>query len=224
MKKLICAGSGVLKMGIKSLVLGFACLAFSSGVLAIEEQTNDDESKAQENEESSKRESRDDFSYSYIEVSFIDHGIDLNGAGTEPDGSKFELSLSLGDSLFGILNRTRSNDDQFGSGFDFDTEGYGFGFRGDSWFASYTYNTWELNNVEFDVDTIRVGFRNKWSDNFEFSASYTWNDFEDFDNENGFQVGLAYKISSKFDLVADYETLSGDFNLDTVSLGIRLNF
>ena len=97
-------------------------------------------------------------------------------------------------------------------------------FAETSWFASYTYNTWDLNNTQFDVDTIRVGFRDKWSDNFEFSASYTWNDFEGFDNENGFQVGLAYKISSSFDLVADYETISGDFNLDTVSFGIRLNF
>ena len=74
---------------------------------------------------------RNDFSYSYIEVSFIDHGIDLNGAGADSDGSKFELSLALGDSLFGILNRANTDGDQFGAGFDFDTEGYGFGFRGD---------------------------------------------------------------------------------------------
>ena len=150
--------------------------------------------------------------------------MDLNGAGADPDGHKFELSLALGDSFFGILDRKRSSGSQFGSDFDFDTDGYGFGFRGDSWFASYTYNTWELSNSEFDVDTIRVGFRDQLFDSFELSASYTWNDFEGLDNENGFQVGLAYKISSSFDLIADYETLGGDFDLDTVSLGIRLNF
>lgn len=146
------------------------------------------------------------------------------GAGTDPDGSRFELSLALGDSFFGILDRKRTSGSQFGSDFDFDTDGYGFGFRGDSWFASYTYNTWDLNNAEFDVDTKRIGFRDRWTDKLEFIASYTWNDFEGFDNENGFQVGFAYNIFFNFDLVADYETLSGDFDLDSVSLRIRLNF
>ncbi len=216
-------------MGIKPLVTGFIFLFISSGILASEEQERADGSNAQESDERSHRENRRrerkrEFSYSYIEVSSLDHGMDLGGVGADPDGHKFELSLAFGDSFFGVLDRQRTNGDLNGSGFDFDTDGYGFGFRGDSWFASYTYNTWDLNNTEFDVDTIRVGFRDRWFDSFEFSASYTWNDFEGFDNEDGFQVGLAYKISSNFDLFADYETIGGDFDLDTVSLGIRFNF
>lgn len=218
-------------MDIKSLILGPALLVLSTGILASEQQESEGGNNAQDSGERNHRESRKhdrnrdfSFSYSYIEVSSIDHGMDLNGASADPDGNKFELSLAFGDSFFGILDRKRTSGGQFGSDFDFDSDGYGFGFRGDSWFASYTYNTWDLDNAEFDVDTLRFGFRNRLSDNFEFSASYTWNDFEGFDNENGFQVGLAYKISSSFDLIADYETIEGDFDLDTVSLGIRLNF
>lgn len=216
-------------MNIKSLISGFIVMAFSSGALASEEPVNGDAGAAQQSGESNQGETRrfktkHDFAYSYIEVSSLDHGMDLNGSATDPDGNSFELSLALGDSFFGILDRKRTSGDQFGSGFDFDTDGYGFGLRGDSWFASYTYNTWDLNNAEFSVDTLRIGFRDRWSDNLEFNASYTWNDFEGFNNENGFQVGFAYNIFSNFDLVAGYETLGGDFDLDTVSLGIRFNF
>lgn len=219
-------------MDIKSLALGFGLLAFSAGALASDEQESSEGSDAQARNESNERNHRESrrrdkdhgFSYTYIEVASLDHGMDLNGFGTDPDGNRFELSLALGDSFFGVLDRKRSSGSVLGSDFDFDTEGYGFGFRGDSWFASYTYNTWDLNNAEFDVDTIRVGFRNNLTDNFELNASYTWNDFEGLDNENGFQVGLSYSITSSFDLIADYETISGDFNLDTVSLGVRLNF
>lgn len=218
-------------MGIKSLAMGFVFLLFPSIMLANDVQANSDDENVQESDDSSDQDSRrrdrnkdQDFSYSYIEVTSLDHGMDLNGGGVDLDGQSFELSLALGDSFFGILDRKRTSGDQFGSSFDFDTEGYGFGFRGDSWFTSYTYNTWDLNNSEFDVNTLRVGFRDRWFESIEFSASYTWNDFDGLDNESGFQVGLAYRISSSFDLVADYETLEGDLDLDTVSLGIRLNF
>ncbi|NKB32518.1 MAG: hypothetical protein GKR91_05410 [Pseudomonadales bacterium] len=167
---------------------------------------------------------RDDFSYSYIEISSLGYDMDVNGIDIEPNGYKAELSVSLGDSLFGIIDRKKSDERFLGGNYDFDTEGYGFGFRGERWFASYTYNNWDMDNNEFDVDTVRLGFRNMWTDRLEFNASYSWNNFEDLDSEDGFQAGFAYHFTDSFHLVADYETIGGHFDIDYVSIGLKLSF
>lgn len=166
----------------------------------------------------------EELSYSYLEVSTLDYDMDVAGFDIEPEGYKAELSVSLGNSLFGIIDRKKADTRFGGRGYDFDTEGYGFGFRGDSWFASYTYNTWDMDNNEFDVDTVRLGFRNMWTERLEFNASYSWNSFEGFDNDDGFQLGFAYKFTDNLDLVADYETIGGHFDIDYVSVGLKLNF
>tara|TARA_R110002073_G_scaffold122038_1_gene264994 strand:- start:1190 stop:1783 length:594 start_codon:yes stop_codon:yes gene_type:complete len=163
-------------------------------------------------------------SYSYLEISSIGYDMDFAGIDVEPDGYKLKLSLALGDSLFGVIDRSDSDGKFAGSNYDFDTQGYGFGLRGDSWFASYTYNTWELSGNEFDVDTIRVGFRNDWTDRLEFNASYSWNNIEDADNDDGFQVGFLYRLGGNFHLVAEYETIGGDLDIDILSAGIRMTF
>ncbi len=195
------------------LTIGYSLLLASPMVAAAEEE-----------EERGRRQHNEELSYSYLEFTNLDQGMNFGGFGVDPDGSRFELGLELGDRLFGVLDRRRSDGDLGGLDFDFESEGYGFGLRGDSWFASYTYNTWDLNNNEFDVDTIRLGFRDRWSDKFEFSASYTWNNLEDLDNEDGYQIGFAYYLSRNLSFVADYETLGGDFDIETVSLGLRLDF
>ena len=133
-----------------------------------------------------ERHSHDKLSYSFIEVSSLEYDMDIGGVDIEPDGYKVKLSVSLGDSLFGVIDRKKSDGKLGLADYDFDTEGYGFGLRGDSWFASYTYNTWDAGNDEFDVDTIRVGFRNMWTERLEFNASYSWNNIEDADNDDGF--------------------------------------
>jgi len=110
-------------------------------------------------------------SYSFIEYSALEYDADISGVDIEPDGYKLKLSVELGDSLFAMVDRVKT-DQSFSSGsLDFDTEGYGFGLRGDSWYASYSYNTWEFDSDEIDVDTIRLGFRNYWiQDRLEFNA------------------------------------------------------
>jgi len=167
---------------------------------------------------------RDKLSYSYLEISSLGYDMDVNGFDIEPNGYKAELSMSLGDSLFAIVDRKKTDTRFLGSSYDFDTEGYGFGFRGDEWFASYTYNTWDMDNNEFDVDTVRLGFRNMWTDKLEFNASYSWNNFEDLDSEDGFQAGFAYHFTDSFHFVADYETIGGHFDVDYLSLGLRVSF
>ena len=162
--------------------------------------------------------------YSYLEFSSIGYDMDIAGIDVEPDGYKMKLSLALGDSLFGVIDRSSAEGKFSGAEYDFDTEGYGFGLRGDSWFASYTYNTWELRGNEFDVDIIRVGFRNDWTERLEFNASYSWNNIEDADNDDGFQVGLVYRLGGNFHLVAEYETIGGNLDIDRLTAGVRITF
>lgn len=176
-------------------------------------------------EEHERRSNRNDsLSYSYFEASIIEYDMDIGGIDIEPDGYKIKLSVSLGDSLYAIVDRNKTDGSFSGADYEFDTQGYGFGLHGDSWYASYTNNTWDFDGNEFDVDTIRLGFRNKWSERLEFNASYSWNNIEDADNDDGFQVGIAYEITNNFHLIADYETIGGDLDVDYLSAGIRLSF
>lgn len=171
--------------------------------------------------EEEKRENRP--SWSYLKATDLTYDMDVFGVDIEPEGYQLELSLELGDHLYGFIDRSRADD----SGAvlnDFDTEGYGFGWHWDSWFASYTYDNWEIGNGEFDVDTIRLGFRDMWSERFEFNASYSWNNIEDADNDDGFQVGFAFELWDDFNLTADYETIGGDLDIDSFYVGVRFDF
>ena len=196
-------------MKIKLLVLGSTLCLASSFALAEEEKQHEH--------------SKQKLSYSYLVASSLEYDMDIAGIDVEPDGDKLKLSLSLGDSLFGVIDRQRSDGKFAGLDYDFDTEGYGFGFHGDSWYASYTYNIWDFDNNEFDVDTISLGFRDMWTDRLEFNASYSWNDIENADNEDGFQLGFAYELWEQLHLVADYETIGGHLDIDSVSVGVRFD-
>ena len=163
-------------------------------------------------------------SWTYIEASFLEYDMEPGGIDTDLEGYKLKLSLDFGGGLFGILERTKTDGKLARSDFDFDTEGYGFGFRSEQWYASYTYNTWDLDGNEFDVDTIRVGIRNRLTDNLEFNASYSWNNIEDADNDDGFQFGIAYKLQKGVFFVAEYETIGGNLDIDYLSAGFRFSF
>ena len=164
-------------------------------------------------------------SYSFIEYSALEYDIDVSGMNIDPDGYKLKLSVELGDSLFAMVDRIETDGHLGNNSFDFDTEGYGIGLRGDSWYGSYSYNTWDLGNNEFDVDTIRLGFRNYWiKDRLEFNASYSWNNIEDADNDDGFQVGFVFLLTDIIHITAEYETIGGDLDIDYVSVGLRLSF
>ena len=196
-------------------------MAFILGPTASFAQVDEEDEHENEHENEHTDESP---SYSYLEISSIGYDMDFGGIDVEPDGYKVKLSLALGDSLFGVIDRSNSDGSFSGANYDFDTQGYGFGLRGDSWFTSYTYNTWEFSNNEFDVDTLRLGFRDNWTDRLEFNASYSWNNIEDADNDDGFQVGFLYRLGGNFHLVAEYETIGGDLDIDTLTAGIRLTF
>jgi hypothetical protein len=164
-------------------------------------------------------------SYSFIEYSEIEYDMDVSGFDVDPDGYKLKLSVELGDSLFAMVDRVETDQGFSGGSFDFNTEGYGFGLRGDSWYGSYTYNTWYVGSDEFDVDTIRLGFRNYWiEDRLEFNASYSWNNIEDADNDDGFQVGFVFELTDLIHITAEYETIGGDQDIDYASIGLRLSF
>lgn len=162
--------------------------------------------------------------WAYLKGASLEYDVNYQGINVEPDGYKAQLALTFGDHLFGVLERSSTDNAALGIEYDFETEGYGFGYHWNSWFASYTYNSWELNNIDFDVDTLRVGFRDKWSERFEFNASYSWNDIDGAENEDGYQIGLAYELWDDVNVTADWETIGGLLDLDGFSLGLRLDF
>lgn len=177
-----------------------------------------------EHEEERKSRHQNDINWSHLKATSLEYDMDIQGVDAEPDGYELELSLELGDSFYGILERSRADGKLAGIEHSFDTSGYGFGFHGNRWFASYTYNTWEFDRGEFDVDTVRVGFRRNWTDRLEFNASYSWNNIEDADNDDGFQLGLAYELWEELVLTFDYETIGGDLDIDYYAVGVRFGF
>lgn len=202
---------------MKSKMLLLVCTLMALSAQTVNAAEEDERSRRHDHHDHNK-------SWSYLEASALQYDMDVAGIDVEPDGYKLKLSLELGDSLYGVIDRGRSEGSFAGRDYDFDTEGYGFGFHGDSWFASYTYNTWDFDNNEFDVDTLRVGFRNSWTERLEFNASYSWNAIEDADNEDGFQLGFAYELWDEFNLTAEYETIGGHLDVDTLTVGVRFNF
>ena len=52
--------------------------------------------------------------------------------------------------------------------------------------SQLSINTWGLSNSEVDVDTLRLVFRDNWTDRLEFNASYCWNNINGADNDDGF--------------------------------------
>lgn len=200
-------------MNLKQTVISCVLCLLSSGVLA-EEARNESKSSRHNN----------DINWSYLKASSLEYDMDIFGVDVKPDGYRLDLSLELGDSFYGILDRSRTDGNFRGTNYSFDTAGYGFGFHGDRWYASYTYNTWEFDRSEFDVDTIRVGFRRNWTDRLEFNASYSWNNIEDADNDDGFQLGLAYELWDELALTFDYETIGGELDIDYYAVGVRFGF
>lgn len=164
----------------------------------------------------------DDPSYTYFDASYVDYDVDFSNYDVSADGYKLKLSVNLLGGLFAQIDRSQTDGDGAEDNFDFDREGYGFGLHGSYWYASYTYNTWEIDDGEFDIDTLRVGLRTQWTDHIEFNASYSWNDIEDMDDGDGFQVGLVYQLTDFLHLTAEFETI-GEIDVDQLSVGIRFN-
>lgn len=173
---------------------------------------------------STHRSSHRGVSYSYVQADYLKHDLSLARQDTEPDGYNLELSLALGDHLFAVVDRRKAEGTFDGFDFDFDTQGYGFGFHGRKWYASYTYNTWDLGSDEFDIDTLRFGIRNQLTEHIELNASYAWNDVEGADDDDGFQVGLVFKVADHVSLTTEYETIGGDLDIDSWTAGLRISF
>ena len=64
------------------------------------------------------------------------------------------------------------------------------------------------------MDTGQIGIQ----------RSYSWNNIEHADNDDGFQVGFIFELTELIHLTADYETIGGDLDLDYTSFGVRLSF
>ncbi len=156
--------------------------------------------------------------YSYLEAGVVEMD-----TGATMDGFRAEASLALGDFLFAEYHRQEVTDDEGLVDLNFDIEGYGIGFRAGSIFATYAQDTWDVLGLESEVEVVRAGIRHMWNNGFELSASYTLNEFETGEEENGYQIGLSYRVIDNVDIVVDFETLDG-LDYETMMVGLRLSF
>ena len=157
-------------------------------------------------------------SYNYLEAAVVEMD-----TGTTIDGFRAEVGLALGDFFFAEYHRQELSEETALLDFTFDIEGFGIGFRAGSIFASFSQDTWDVIGVESEVDIVRAGVRHTWNNGFELSASYSLNEFEAGNEENGYQVGLAYRFIDNLDIFVDFETLDG-LDYETLMVGLRLSF
>lgn len=165
-------------------------------------------------------------SYSFVEVGYTSYDLDELGDAT---GFKLAGSAALGENFFVMADMNSTSGDYQGFDYDFDKTGYGFGIKsdtasGNSWFASYSFNTFDVEGEDFDIDTLRLGLRSQVSDTFELSVSLTSNDVEGEERENGYQFGAVYSFSDSVKFTFDYDTIAGDVDMTNTSFNVRWTF
>lgn len=180
-------------------------------------------------------------SYSFIEGGYTSYDFD----GFEPSGIKLKGSVELGEMFF--ITADYSDTTATISGFNIDIDlvstGFGAGVKYDlsnnsSVYASYTLNTWDIDNGNvssgLDFDTLRIGYRQNISESLELNASITSNEVDgqsssnvdvvsnsDSEADSGYQFGLVYAVSDTLKITADYDTID---DLKITSVGVRINF
>ncbi|PHS20676.1 MAG: hypothetical protein COA86_01650 [Kangiella sp.] len=162
--------------------------------------------------------------YTYLETAYII----FDDSGFEAKGIKLKGSIEISDYFFAVVdyNDTKGKINNFDV--DFSTKGYGIGAKADlgyddSFYISYTFNTWNLEAVssDIDVDTLRVGYRRILSKNLELNTSYTSNRIEDTQKESGYSFGAVYYVSDNIQMTFDYDTVD---KLKIISIGARVSF
>jgi hypothetical protein len=68
---------------------------------------------------------------------------------------------------------------------------------------------------------LRFGIRRQLTDQLELNA---WNNVEDGDDGDGFQVGLAFKLADHVSRTTEYETIGGDLDIDSWTASLRVSF
>jgi hypothetical protein len=162
-------------------------------------------------------------SYSFAEVGYTS----MSFAEADVDGIRLKASFPLSDYFFIAADYSNLSGD-----FDLTTPSFAYGMKSDfnnggSFFASYAFSTWDFGSVgDFDVDTLRLGYRHMVNQMFEINGSVTSNDF-DGETESGYQLGFAFEINDSMQLVMDYEIINIDvldFDIDTIDFGFRISF
>ena len=162
--------------------------------------------------------------YTYMEAAYIV----FDDSDFEAKGLKLKGSIEVSDYFFAVVDYSETNGNIGNLDVDFSTKGYGVGAKtdlgfDDSFFISYTFNTWNLETVssDIDVDTLRVGYRRNLSKNLELNASYTSNRIETTQKESGYSFGAVYYVSDDIQMTFDYDIVD---KLKILSIGARVSF
>lgn len=71
------------------------------------------------------------------------------------------------------------------------------------------------------MDTIKLGLHSQVSELIELNAALTLTDIENVGSESGFVLGGNYKFSDTWHLRTEFSRITGEVDLDQLSLGIR---
>lgn len=189
-------------------------------------------------------------SYSYVEASHI--SMELADT-VEGKGAGVKASYELSDYAFIEGSFASTSGDLFDEETERDTNivNFGIGVKQDnadglSWFGSYTYSIWEMEEsytrekaLAFDRkvviseketinsygNTLRAGFRAQFSQMVQLNASISIGEFEDESSlRKGYQIGVVVELAERFYLVADRDVIRSDLDIDKTSIGVRYRF
>lgn len=184
-------------------------------------------------------------SYRFVELGYSQISFDESDD-IKPTGFKLNGAFEITKYFYAVGNYSRTSDKASVEGesydLDLDMRNLGIGgkydqFDGLSWFAEFTVGEWELADLDFDVNTLRLGFRAQMSESFEINASYTTNEIKDSyydeeldetesfkERENGYQIGIVYEFLPTWHAGISYDTVRGNFDMSQTSLSVRKSF
>lgn len=189
-------------------------------------------------------------SYSFIEADFTT--IELNDV-IKSDGVGVKGAYEISEYAFleGGFSSTSGRLQSEDTDRDTTIFSFGFGLKQDnpdglSWFGSYTYNKWQMDEtvtreekssfgrtemisesetIDLTANTLRVGFRAQFSEIFELNANISANDIEDHSStQMGYQIGAVIELSEKLYFVLDYDVILNDFDAEKTTIGIRYSY
>jgi opacity protein-like surface antigen len=168
-----------------------------------------------------------EFTYTGLEVGFVDVELDGIGANVDGDGLRFGGTYAVNDNFFFL---GEFEDYSFDSGVDGSTLEVGGGYHqtlGPTLdfvaTASYIETEVEYQNFTADDDGIGLGggIRARVADSFEVDAMLNWVDMDRGGSDTGIQLRGRYYFNEHFAIGAETQL---DDNFDTFSIGIRAEF
>jgi hypothetical protein len=163
-----------------------------------------------------------EFSYNFLEGSFVD--VEIDDTSIDGDGIRLEGSAEVGDTYF-----VRAEYEDYD--FDFNIDGNVFEVGGGyfhtlnedlDFIAVGQYVQVEIGSGDDDGLGIGGGVRTRLADTIEVDAILHWVDLDDSGSDTYVDLRGRYNINEQFAVTLKFDVGSDTF--DTMGIGVRYNF